>query len=120
MTIAGKVDNFASIRPSKVKLNGRSGDRIVGRVTIVPKEKYDFNVTGMRTRREGDINVKMDTIEKASHKEYVLTIENQRTGRARYVNAVVLKTDSDIKPTITIPVSGNIADDPADENKNSS
>ncbi len=120
LTIGGAVDNFASIRPNRVRLNGRSGDRIVGRVTIVPEEKYNFNVTGMRTRREGDIDVKLDTVEKKSRKEYVLTIENKRQGKARYFNAVVLKTDSAIQPSITIPVYGNISADPDDKEKNPS
>ena len=114
------MDNFASIRPSRVRLNGKSGDKIVGKVTIVPEEKYNFNVTGMRTRREGDIDVKMVTIEKETHKEYVLTIQNQRQGKARYFNAVLLKTDSQIQPTITIPVYGNIADNPDEAAKNPS
>lgn len=103
------MDNFASIRPSRLRLNGRAGDDIVGKITIVPEEKYNFNVTNIRTRKEGDINVKMDTIEKATHKEYVLTIANQRLKQGRYFNAVVLKTDSKIQPTITIPVYGNIS-----------
>ncbi len=114
------MDNFASIRPSRVRLNGKSGDKIAVKVIIVPEEKYDFNVTGMRTRREGDIDVKLDTIEKETHKEYVLTVENQRRGKARYFNAVVLKTDSKIQPSITIPVYGNIAANPDETGKNPS
>lgn len=120
LTIAGQVDNFASVRPSRVRLKGKSGERIVGKVTIVPGEKYDFNVTGMRTRRKGDIDVKLDTIKKDTHTEYVLTIENQRQGKARYFNAVVLKTDSKIQPSITIPVYGNIFADPDQKGKNPS
>lgn len=114
------MENFASIRPSRVRLNGKSGDKIVQRVIIVPEEKYNFNVTGMRTRRKGDIDVKLDTVEKETHKEYVLTIENQRQGKARYFNAVELKTDSKIQPSITIPVYGNILENPEEKGKNPS
>lgn len=114
------MDNFASIRPSRVRLNGKAGEEIVGKITIVPGEKYDFNVTGIRTRRKGDIDVKLETIEKESHKQYVVTVSNQRKDKGRYVNAVVLKTDSKIQPSISIPVYGNISADPDQTEKNPS
>jgi hypothetical protein len=39
---------------------------------------------------------------------YILTIENKKTVAGRYADTVILTTDSRIKPTITIPVYGQI------------
>ena len=47
--------------------------------------------------------------------EYVLTVENLKKTKGRYVDTIKFKTDSKIRPEIKIYVIGNILDRPKNE-----
>jgi len=112
LTIRGHVNNFVTIKPSRVRMTGAAGDEIKSTVTVIPEEKYPFKILETKTLKEDNIKVTLDEVKEGEDTEYRVTVENLKDKRARYFDAVILKTDSDIRPEIKISVYGNIFDRP--------
>ncbi|MEW6671654.1 MAG: hypothetical protein AB1427_08115 [Thermodesulfobacteriota bacterium] len=110
LIISGPVAEFASISPKRVVLRGTAGQPLKGEVTIMPKEKYPFKITAATARFGSKIRVKYEEIQNSDPRGYVLTVENLQTERGRYADTIMLKTDSRIRPEISIQVFGDIAD----------
>jgi hypothetical protein len=78
-------------------------------VTIVPEEKYPFEVLETKAKAGKNINYKLtESIDKKGHEQYVLTVENVKKEKGRYYDAIHIKTNSKIKPEIKILVYGII------------
>ena len=76
------------------RLQGRGGSGIINMKT---------------TARNGkDITFDVQAFSREGTEGYIVTIENTRTTAGRYADMVILTTDSSIKPTITVPVYGQI------------
>jgi len=110
LILSGQVGEFATVIPKRVVLRGIAGQPIQGRVTIVPKEKYPFKITAAMARYGTKIQFKYEEIQPSNPKGYLLTIENLQTHKGRYADTIILKTDSSIRPEITIQVFVDIAD----------
>ncbi|MDF1591624.1 MAG: hypothetical protein P1P89_08940 [Desulfobacterales bacterium] len=110
LIISGPVGEFATMIPKRVVLRGIAGQPVKGMVTIMPKEKYPFKITAAMARYGSKIHFKYEEIQHSDPKGYLLTVENLQTHRGRYADTVILKTDSPIRPEITIQVLGDIAD----------
>jgi hypothetical protein len=93
-------------------LNGFTGDSIVRTVKIIPEEKYPFKMVGDRTVRKKYIRYELEEANPAEKTEYVLTVANLKKQKGRYFETIRLKTDSNIRPEISIRVYGNILDRP--------
>lgn len=112
LTIIGNVHNFVRIIPNRVILNGFTGDPIKGTVKIIPEEKYPFKMVGDRTVRKKYIRYELEEANRSEKTEYVLTVANLKKQKGRYFETIRLKTDSKIRPEISIRVYGNIFDRP--------
>ncbi len=113
LTVRGRVNNFVTIRPNRVRMTGAAGDEIKTTVKVIPEEQYPFKILETKTLKENNIKVTLDEVTEGNDTEYRVTVENLKNKRARYYDAVILKTDSDIRPEIKISVYGNIFDRPA-------
>lgn len=100
--------NFAKMEPKYARLVGKAGTDIKKTITITREKAYPFEVVGVKARNGKDIVVDVKPFSKAGNEGYVLTIENKKTDAGRYADSVILTTDSTIKPTITVPVYGQI------------
>jgi hypothetical protein len=112
LTVIGNINNFVRIIPNRITLRGFAGDPIVRTVKIIPEEKYPFKMVGDRTVRKRYIRYELEEAEQSEQKEYVLTVANLKKQKGRYFDTIKLKTDSNIRPEIRIPVYGNILDRP--------
>lgn len=108
LKIAGEVEKFATISPSRVRLDGAADKEIKAEVTIVPEEKYPFKIIETNTLKGENISIKLEETQKDDKPQYLLTITNMKKERGRYFDKVNLKTNSTIQPEITINVYGNI------------
>ncbi|BBO68769.1 hypothetical protein DSCA_26990 [Desulfosarcina alkanivorans] len=108
LAISGSVLSFAKMEPRYARLVGPAGTDIKRAITITPEKAYPFKILRAKARNGKDIAFEVKTFSKAGSEGYVLTIENKKTVAGRYADTVVLTTDSQIKPTITIPVYGQI------------
>lgn len=105
--ISGMVEKFASVQPRYLRLFGTAGETIKATVTVKPEKKYPFKVVAARARTGKFIHVRlMDHPEADS--PYKIEVENVRRDAGRYVDTVILKTDSTIRPELTINVFGMI------------
>ena len=113
LTIIGNINNFVTIIPKRVTLRGFAPDPIVRTVKIIPEEKYPFKMVGDRTVNKKYISYELKEVKRSEKKEYVLTVANLKKEKGRYFETIKLKTDSKIRPEISIRVYGYILDRPS-------
>ncbi len=96
------------MEPAYARLVGQAGTDIKKAITITREKAYPFKILEAKARNGNDIAFDVQEFSKADGDGYILTIENKKTVAGRYADTVILTTDSNIKPTITIPVYGQI------------
>jgi hypothetical protein len=102
----GLVEKFALITPDRVTMIGAPNAELKSQATVSQTSKYPFKVTGMRLKTGQYIKASYEWQE--TEGKAIVTIENLMKEKGRYVDAVILTTDSAIKPEISIPVYGII------------
>ncbi len=108
LTIAGKVENIVTISPQRVRFSGAVGQLLNASVNIIPEKKYPFKIIEAKAKKGEHIVISIREEKTPEGAGYVLTVENLKKDKGRYVDTILLKTTSKIQPTIKIPVSGNI------------
>jgi hypothetical protein len=103
-----RVQRFAEIMPRHILLKGTSGETICARVRVTPTAAYPFRITGIKTDRPGNIRVEVEEAPDGKRGDYVLRVTNLKTEAKRYVDAIILSTDSDLRPELRIRVYGAI------------
>lgn len=115
LIVRGEVKEFATIRPSRVRMAGKVGDEVSTTVTVTPAEEFPFSVLEVKPMKEGNVKVEIEEAPEsaeAARKQYKVTVTNLKQEKARYFDTIVLKTDSDVRPELKISVYGNIFDPP--------
>ncbi len=112
LTIQGQVKQFVSINPNRVRMAGQVGNEIKSKVSIVPQSEYPFKILEVKTEKPDNIRVEMETVQKETATEYLLTVVNLKQAKTRYADNIILKTDSSVRPELKINVYGNIFDPP--------
>jgi len=108
LNITGKVLDFARVEPAYARLVGRAGTDIQKTITITREKAFPFKILKATARNGKDIAVDIHEFTESDKNGYTLTIENKKKDTGRYADAVILTTDSKIKPTIIVPVYGQI------------
>ncbi len=96
------------MEPAYARLVGQAGTDIKQAITITREKAYPFKILQAKARNGNDIAIDVQEFSKADGDGYILIVENKKTAAGRYADTVTLTTDSNIKPTITIPVYGQI------------
>lgn len=100
------MEKFATISPEHVSLRGFAGDSIKGMVTIIPDKKYPFKILDARAQNGKNIHIELAEVKKSESQAYELTVENIRQAAGRYYDTIIMKTDSDVRPEISVRVYG--------------
>jgi hypothetical protein len=106
--IAGNVEKFATITPSKLILRGNAGEPIIGTVTVSPDPKYPFKVLETKSKNGTDIQARVEEKQENNTTAYIITVENLKKDPGRYYDVITLKTNSPIKPELQLSVYGQI------------
>ena len=106
LVISGPVEKFATIRPQHVSLRGYAGDSIKRKVTIIPEKKYAFKILKARATDGKNIDIKLDEVKKSGGQAYELKVENLKQETGRYYDTIILTTDSQIRPELSLKVYG--------------
>ncbi len=106
LIFSGRVDRFVTISPKVVRLIGDVGKNLKQEVHIVPEKKYPFKIISAKADKGQRIRVELEAGSDSSG-GYVLTVEDHTNRKGRYRDMIRLKTDSDIRPVISIRVYGN-------------
>ena len=110
------------MEPAYARLVGAAGTDITKAITITREKAYPFKIIDAKARNGKDIAFDFREFSQADKDGYILTIANKKTSAGRYADSVILTTDSQIKPKITVPVYGQIvsaAPQPPDSKKKS-
>jgi len=108
LVISGPVEKFVTIRPQNVNMRGFVGDPIKGTVTIIPEKKYPFKILKLLAKDGKHIKYQLEETKESDSTAYKLNIENLKTDAGRYYDAIILETDSKIRPQINVRVYGYI------------
>ncbi|MCK5101127.1 MAG: hypothetical protein KAR45_23660, partial [Desulfobacteraceae bacterium] len=112
LKIRGKVEKIADISANNIRLEGAPNDELTKIVTVIPSEKYDFNILSCSVSNGENVEVELKTkLTKEEDTEktiYEIHIKNIRKTPGRYYEAIYLATDYKITPKLTIRVFGNI------------
>jgi hypothetical protein len=96
------------MEPAYARLVGPVGTEIKKTITITREKAYPFKILDVKARNGNDIAFDVQAFSQTDAEGYILTIENKKTVAGRYADTVILTTDSAIRPTISIPVYGQI------------
>jgi hypothetical protein len=105
------VENFVTVKPARVRLSGIVGHSIAVPVTIIPEEKYPFEIVDVKAKDGRHIRYDLNQRPTTEGKGYTLLVENVKKEKGRYHDVIRLRTNSPIKPQIQIRVSGYIRDE---------
>ena len=106
LVISGQVEKFVTIRPQHANMRGFAGDNIKGTVTIIPEKKYPFRITSLRAKDGKHIKYQLEETKVSDITAYKLNIENLKMDAGRYYDAIILETDSKIRPQLNVRVYG--------------
>jgi hypothetical protein len=106
LVISGQVETFVTIRPKHANMRGIVGDPIRGTVTIIPEKKYPFKIVNLRAKDGKNIKYQLEETTVSNTTAYQLNIENLKTDAGRYYDAIILETDSKIRPQLSVRVYG--------------
>ncbi len=93
-------------------MRGLIGMVPVSSVKIIPEAKYPFKIEEVRALKGKDIRFELKPLKEQGQAGYELIVENLKKTKGRYSDAIILKTDSKVKPEIKIHVHGDILDKP--------
>jgi len=119
LKIRGKVNQFATITPARVRMTGAMNQNITSRVVIIPDPSYPFKIVEVKPEKVGNIRVEVKETGQEGARQFELSIFNLKNEKARYFDTVVVKTDSEIRPELKISVYGNILEKNAAGGQNS-
>lgn len=108
LVFSGMVERFMTISPQVVRLIGPVDQKLEQEVHIVPEEKYPFRIVSVQADEGQRIRFELQPPPGSlAEKGYILTVEDHTNRVGRYRDMIRLKTDSDIRPVISIRVYGN-------------
>ena len=109
LTVAGKVEVFADIKPQRIILRGNSGTVMRQELVVTPRAGYPFKLTDVKAKNGVNIRYEFREQETPEGKSYVIVVENTKASPGKYYDTLLLSTDSKLKPKIPIHVYGTIA-----------
>ncbi len=112
LVIEGQVEDFASIYPRYLRLCGEVGEQISAKVSIIPSDRYQFNILEVKAIKGENIRMKLEKHEDQKAKGYLLVVENTLKEKGRYNDTIQLRTDSKVRPVLMVRVYGNIFERP--------
>jgi hypothetical protein len=112
LTIGGPVEKFALIKPAIVSLRGYTGAAIKRTVAIRPLPKYPFRIVDVKARDGKFIKFDLADDTTPGRSGYLLTVFNTKSDRGSYHDTIILKTDNELKPELSLPVYGIVRNRP--------
>lgn len=110
LIITGHVDPIAIIKPERVILRGNAGEEIKTELIITSDARKPFKVFSAEPKIGENISCGIKEVENSEPMKYMLTVKNTRNEKGKYRDYIYLKTDSDIRPVISIKVQGVVLD----------
>lgn len=104
------IKQYVSITPgNRISIAGFKGDKIEKELTIISLEDQPLMITDVTSTIDDKIKYELNT--KKEGEEYILEVKNRSGKQGMFRGQLVLKTNSEKKPYITIPVYINLKGD---------
>jgi hypothetical protein len=108
LLVSGMVEKFADIRPKQVRLTGKVGEPVTAVAEIVPRPDHPFKIKNIRAMKGRHIQFSLANKAASGSTIYELTITSTRQDAGSISDVIYLDTDSPIRPTLQVTVSGTI------------
>ncbi len=113
LQVSGKVKAYVMVEPGYVRLTGPLGQAIRQVVKITPLSGYPMTIKEVHAQKAEFVSFELQPLaEDATKAGYRLVVLNTKDEPGNYSDTIVIKTDSQHKPTLRIPVYGRIFDAP--------
>jgi hypothetical protein len=106
--ITGRVEKFAEIQPERINLIGAQGQPISAEIVISPRKEYPFRIEGISVRDGSFIKYELKEQCADGNGRCVILVENTRADKGRYGDILSIRTDSPLRPELSIRVNGRI------------
>jgi len=106
--VVGQVEKFVDIQPERIQLAGPAGQPLSAEVAIIPRPDHPFRIGQIRLKNGKFIKYELTQRCADGKNRCVIRVENTRKEKGRYIDALFVDTDSEIKPVIPIYVMGTI------------
>ena len=107
LSVQGHVDPVLRIEPKRITLEGNAGENIESELIITSDPRHHFKITSV-TSKKGNASCSFKELEDPESSKYLLTVKNLIKEKGDYRDYIYLKTDSDVRPGISIMVKGDI------------
>ncbi len=107
VTVMGRVEKFAEIRPKRVRLSGERKDAWA-RVEIIPRKEYPFTIQNIRARDGRFIQWELEEQCGERRDRCVIKVEAKGSESSGFADILFIETDSPIQPKIPIFITGSI------------
>ena len=104
--VVGNVMEFMRVSRRYVRFNGKAGKKLSEQVDILPV--HSFRIAKVTAEPGKNIRVKLTRESQDNQAFYRVIVENKAKTATSYLEKIVIRTDSDIRPEFIIPVHGNI------------
>lgn len=108
VAVTGMVEKFAEIRPERVRLAGPAGSPLVAEVVIIPRKDLPFSIGEVKAKNGTFIKYELTERCTEGKNRCVIRVENTRSEKGFYADALYIRTDSKIRPMIPIYITGMI------------
>jgi len=107
ISLSCTVKQYISITPAyRINLVGYEGEKVSTELTITSLEEQPLKITDITTTVKDKIKYTLKTL--VAGKEYRLIIKNRSTQEGLFQGELVLKTTSQKRPQVIIPVFGTL------------
>ncbi len=89
-----------------ISFRGTIGKNLERKVTVTPLKNYPFKIKNVTVKNEKELDLSWREVPGKEINSYEITVRNTRTEPGRVRNTVIIQTDSNIKPELTINVGG--------------
>ncbi|RLB84058.1 MAG: hypothetical protein DRH17_00640 [Deltaproteobacteria bacterium] len=106
LTITGSVIPYVTVKPRRVRIVGVEGQIVSRNVEIIPHKDYPFKI--LKIESNIDQAVRYCLSDTADKHGYVLTVENIEGMVGHRAGRIIIETDSEFKPRLTVYVDVNM------------
>jgi hypothetical protein len=107
LVVKGEVRAYIPVKPKRVRLRGRVGEKVQNTVLIERLKAHPFRVKAVKAR-DGK-HLRFELKEGNPGKDgYRLVVTNTMKEAGSYHDVITIETDSKAKPTLRIPISARI------------
>ncbi len=112
LTIQGVVEKVVDITPKSIVFQGDSGKAIEKTITIIPAPKYPLNILELKFKTGKYLTGKLEKTQINGKPAFNVIVETKKEAVGNFYDKLILKTDSRIKPLITVWVKVRLKDKP--------